>query len=122
MNSSLVAAVGDLSNLDVLELGECNGELTEELAASIGKLSNLRKLRLEQLTNLEPDFKLFESLKSLQRLKSLELINIELRTGFCEAITACTNIENLLIIPLYKTEVSVLLFFFPPNVDAKAEF
>lgn len=100
-----IQVIADLKNLRVLELGECSCLSISQLSYSISRLEKLEKLRLEQVTNLDPDYELFASLKNLKHFKSLELINVYVKQGFDKAIGACQNIEELLIIPLYKAEV-----------------
>lgn len=104
---TVIQAIADLKNLRVLELGECSGVSVVQLAYSLARLERLERLRLEQITNLDPKFELFAALKTLKHFRSLELINVDVKQGFDKAIVACQNIEELLIIPLYKAEVRI---------------
>ncbi len=99
-------AIKTLENLRVLELGECES-LTKDFTDVLSSFKKLEKLRLEKVVDLDPEYKLFSTLKHLKNFKSLELINIEVKVGFDKALKACQNLEEFLLIPLYRKEVRI---------------
>ncbi|XP_065204736.1 uncharacterized protein LOC135834709 isoform X1 [Planococcus citri] len=99
----LLKMISEASNLVTLELGDCS-DLPPSFGTEIGKLQKLEKLRLEKVDNLAPDYELLTILNGMETLKSLELINVEVKDGFDEVMARCNNIENFLIIPLYISQ------------------
>lgn len=96
--------ISEARNLVTLELGDC-AMLPPDFAHEIGKLRKLEKLRLEKLDNLAPNYELLNIINSMEALKSLELINVEIKDGFDQVLSQCKNVENFLIIPLYLSQV-----------------
>lgn len=97
-------AISRLNHLRVLELGECE-TLSHNFTDILTNLKRLERLRLEKVVNLDPDYRMFSLLKDLRHFRSLELINCEVKIGFDEALAHCRNLEEFLLIPLYKTQV-----------------
>ncbi|XP_065212882.1 uncharacterized protein LOC135840319 isoform X2 [Planococcus citri] len=103
MDEDLLKIISEASNLVTLELGDCS-DLPSSFGTEIGKLTKLEKLRLEKLDNLAPNYELLTIVNGMETLKSLELINVEIKDGFDEVMARCNNIENFLIIPLYISQ------------------
>lgn len=103
---STLEAISECRHLRILELGDCDS-LPSNFADVIGKLHNLERLRLENVTNLDPHYSIFHVIKHLKHFKSLELINFEVKVGFDQALATCQNIEEFLLIPLYQHQVYI---------------
>ncbi|XP_014287149.1 uncharacterized protein [Halyomorpha halys] len=87
-----------------LELGECSTLSTEMATQTLPKLTNLVRLRLEKGQNDCPTIALLNAIAGLPNLVQLELINFDVKPGFDKALSKCTNIQTLLIIPTYVTQ------------------
>ncbi|KAJ2941351.1 hypothetical protein O0L34_g3551 [Tuta absoluta] len=94
--------IGQLQQLESLELGECT--FRAEFAAVLSRLRALRRLRLERGTADCAAPQILRVLATLPLLTRLELVNIDVKVGFDEALAACTNIQRLLIIPTYVSQ------------------
>ncbi|XP_048000744.1 uncharacterized protein LOC125237657 isoform X2 [Leguminivora glycinivorella] len=94
--------VGQLPQLESLELGECS--FRAEFALVLGKLSRLKRLRLERGTAQCAAPALLRALALLPNLTSLELVNFDVKVGFDDALAECKNIQRLLIIPTYVSQ------------------
>ncbi|KAF6211842.1 hypothetical protein GE061_012358 [Apolygus lucorum] len=91
-------------SLENLELGECV-KLPEKFATvALLKLVNLKRLRLERGGTGCPTLPILHTIASLPNLTQLELINFDIKPGFDKALSKCTNIKILLIIPTYVTQ------------------
>ncbi|XP_053618362.1 uncharacterized protein LOC128679891 isoform X2 [Plodia interpunctella] len=98
----LCDVVGQLPQLQSLELGECT--FSTEFASAVRGLSQLRRLRLERGTAHCAASAILRSLALLPLLTSLELVNIDVKVGFDDALAECKNIQRLLIIPTYVSQ------------------
>ncbi|XP_060807303.1 uncharacterized protein LOC106135777 isoform X1 [Amyelois transitella] len=98
----LCDVVGQLPQLESLELGECT--FRAEFAAALRALRALRRLRLERGPAHCAAHLLLRELARLPRLTSLELVNIDVKVGFDDALAECKNIQRLLIIPTYVSQ------------------
>lgn len=98
------------TNLSFLEIGDCDC-LSKDFATVIKRLTNLTSLRLENCCGRFENFaqEVLFSIRSLQKLKILELINIEFSNSVEDELEKCTGIKALLIIPAYVSQVSLLL-------------
>ncbi|XP_028156422.1 uncharacterized protein LOC114350003 [Ostrinia furnacalis] len=94
--------IGQLSQLESLELGECT--FRAEFAGVLAKLARLRRLRLERGTAQCAAPALLRALAALPLLTRLELVNIDVKVGFDDALAECKNIQRLLIIPTYVSQ------------------
>lgn len=122
--------VGQLEQLESLELGECS--FGGSFATALGKLVKLRKLRLERGVAHCAAPALLRALAALPKLTRLELVNFDvkvttdqniypseesdtnniilihelhvLQVGFDDALAECKNIQRLLIIPTYVSQ------------------
>ncbi|XP_072947919.1 uncharacterized protein [Epargyreus clarus] len=94
--------VGQLEQLESLELGECS--FPGSFAAALAKLSRLRRLRLERGVAHCAAPALLRALATLPRLTRLELVNFDVTVGFDDALAECKNIQRLLIIPTYVSQ------------------
>ncbi|XP_069355833.1 uncharacterized protein [Maniola hyperantus] len=94
--------VGQLEQLESLELGECS--FGGSFAAALGKLVKLRRLRLERGVAHCAAPALLRALAALPKLTRLELVNFDVKVGFDDALAECTNIQRLLIIPTYVSQ------------------
>ncbi|KAM3955935.1 LOW QUALITY PROTEIN: uncharacterized protein ACR2FA_010099 [Aphomia sociella] len=98
----LVDVVGQLGALEVLELGECS--FRAEFATALRQLARLRRLRLERGTAACAAPALLRALAQLPQLRALELVNVDVKVGFDDALAECKNIQRLLIIPTYVSQ------------------
>ncbi|XP_075985735.1 uncharacterized protein LOC142982895 isoform X2 [Anticarsia gemmatalis] len=98
----LCDVIGSLPALESLELGECT--FRAEFAGVLSRLARLRRVRLERGTPhcAAPD--ILRALATLPLLTRLELVNIDVKPGFDDALAACTNVQRLLIIPTYVSQ------------------
>lgn len=98
----LCDVIGSLPALESLELGECT--FRAEFAGVLARLARLRRVRLERGTPhcAAPD--ILRALATLPLLTRLELVNIDVKPGFDDALAACTNVQRLLIIPTYVSQ------------------
>ncbi|XP_063388121.1 uncharacterized protein LOC134673996 [Cydia fagiglandana] len=94
--------VGQLPQLESLELGECS--FRAEFALVLGKLTRLKRLRLERGTAQCAAPALLRAVALLPNLTSLELVNFDVKVGFDDALAECKNIQRLLIIPTYVSQ------------------
>lgn len=99
-------AISELKNLRVLELGDCES-LPNTFTDVLVDMRKLERLRLEKVVNLDPEYRIFSTLRDLPRFEVLELINFEVKIGFDKALSQCENLRELLLIPLYRTQVRV---------------
>ncbi|CAH2097489.1 unnamed protein product [Euphydryas editha] len=94
--------VGQLEQLESLELGECS--FGASFASALGRLVKLRRLRLERGVSHCAAPALLRALAALPRLTRLELVNFDVKVGFDDALAECKNIQRLLIIPTYVSQ------------------
>lgn len=99
-----VEVVGELTNLESLDLGECS-DFPENFGTDIiSKLTKLEKLRLEKGQGTCCTFNILDAVSKIPCLEQLELVNFDVKSGFDRALGACTNIKKLLIIPTYISQ------------------
>lgn len=97
-------------DLETLEIGDCE-LLSEKFVISLRRFINLRYLRLENgFNNLTPE--VFGVIKSFNKLKIVELINIKVTESVKNELKNCNFINSLLIIPDYKNQVIYLMLYF----------
>lgn len=93
-----------------LEIGDCDS-LSEDFAEVLKRFKNLSSLRLEncygKFNTLAPN--VISSIKCLDKLKILQLINIDLDINIVDGLETCFHIRYLMIIPLCITPVSIIL-------------
>lgn len=105
-------------NLENLELGHCNN-LSERFAMLIRRFTNLKSLRLENCDKWgKYSGTIFNAIRSLKKLKSLELINININSRTKYELEKCIGIQALCIIPLYDYEVSNIILYLMINVNS----
>ncbi|GLH09244.1 Uncharacterized protein GBIM_14349, partial [Gryllus bimaculatus] len=93
-----------LTQLESLELGECN-DFNEAFGSEcLPCLKKLTRLRLETGQMKCPTFVILNGLHTLPLLTHLELVNFDIKPGFDKALAQCTNIKRLLLIPTYLTQ------------------
>lgn len=96
--------IGELKNLESLDLGECM-DLPETFGADIlTKLDKLEKLRLEKGQGNCHTLEILEAVKNMPHLEQLELVNFDVKNGFDLALGGCVNIKKLLVIPTYISQ------------------
>lgn len=105
----LLKIISEATNLVTLELGECAKLPAEFASETLSRLTKLEKLRLEKLQDLAPNYDFLNVIKDMNTLKYLELINIEVKDGFDDALASCKNLDHLLIIPTYVSQVKPLV-------------
>jgi len=93
-----------------LEIGDCDC-LSKSFAVVLNRFTNLISLRLENCCGKWELYAqdVFVTIRSLEKLKILELINIDFDTYVRDELEKCDGIRALLIIPSYKCKVSELL-------------
>ncbi|XP_037873836.1 uncharacterized protein LOC101738884 isoform X1 [Bombyx mori] len=94
--------VSALPALESLELGECT--FRADFPAALSRLTRLRRLRLERGTAHAASPPTLRALAALPHLTSLELVNVDVKVGFDDALAECKNIQRLLIIPTYVSQ------------------
>lgn len=103
LGSTSIKALGDLKNLETLELGECT-EIGQNFAELLPNLAKLQRLRIEKGQENFNMFAILDGLAKLPNLKQLELINCDVKVGFDKHINKCHNIRKLLLIPTYVSQ------------------
>ncbi|XP_075233462.1 uncharacterized protein LOC142331438 isoform X3 [Lycorma delicatula] len=105
MPAELSEVFESLVNLESVELGECS-TLPESIAVNgLSKVNRLQRLRLEKGHGPScPTIPLLNTISKLPTLTQLELINFDIKPGFDTALSNCTNLRTLLIIPTYVTQ------------------
>lgn len=84
----------------------------------IKRFTNLKSLRLENCDNWEKCSKnIFNAIRSLKKLKSLELINIKFNACIKNELEKCTGIQSLGIIPTYDYEVSNIILYLMISIN-----
>lgn len=96
------------TGLEVLEIGDCDC-LSKDFAVSLQRFVNLTTLRLENCCSRWDNIAecVFITIRSLEKIKILELINIEFTTNVEEGLEKCVGIRSLLIIPAYVSQVCI---------------
>ncbi|VVC41320.1 Leucine-rich repeat domain, L domain-like [Cinara cedri] len=95
-------------DLEVLEIGDCKC-LPDDFPMYLKKLINLRSLRLINCHGRWDKFAMeyFSAIRSLKKLKNLELVNIVFNQCVKEQLEQCDGITGLLIIPaIYLLELA----------------
>ncbi|XP_038107074.1 uncharacterized protein LOC6041154 isoform X2 [Culex quinquefasciatus] len=103
LGSTSIEALGELENLESLELGECT-EIGQNLADILPNLTKLQRLRLEKGQEAFNMFTVLEGISKVPSLSQLELINCDVKVGFDKHLHRCTNIKKLLLIPTYVSQ------------------
>lgn len=104
LNKQNVSVIGNLVNLESLDLGECS-DFPENFGTDvIAKLTKLEKLRLEKGQGTCCTFDILDAVSKIASLEQLELVNFDVKAGFDSALGACANIKKLLIIPTYISQ------------------
>ncbi|XP_035451677.2 uncharacterized protein LOC118277105 isoform X1 [Spodoptera frugiperda] len=94
--------IGSLEGLESLELGECT--FGASFAGVLARLARLRRVRLERGTPHCAAPAILRALATRPLLTRLELVNIDVKPGFDDALAACSNVQRLLIIPTYVSQ------------------
>lgn len=103
LGSTSIEALGELENLESLELGECT-EIGQNLADILPSLTKLQRLRLEKGQEGFNMFTVLEGISKVPSLSQLELINCDVKVGFDKHLNRCSNIKKLLLIPTYVSQ------------------
>lgn len=96
-----VTALGELCNLETLEIGECTKMVAELAQEVLPKLKKLRRLRLEKGVTEKT---LMVQLARMAQLEHVEFINFDVKNEFNESLGKCTNLRKLMIIPTYISQ------------------
>jgi len=98
------------TGLQNLEIGDCD-VFDKFLTKVIGRLVNLKMLRLENLIKDSTVYSLnvFGVIAGLKKLSVLELININFDSAVGMKLVKCRSLQTLVIIPVYERSVSLLL-------------
>lgn len=96
--------------MEFFEIGDCYS-ITKDFVGVLKRLINLKSLRLENCGNNFKHFVrgVFRSIRSLEKLEILQLINIEINDDVEVELAICSGIKVLMIIPMYNNEVIILL-------------
>lgn len=106
-------SLGTLSTtLEVLEIGDCE-YIPDGFPIFIQNLTNLKSLRLENCSdNFEKYAKdFFYAISTLEKLRLLELVNINFNDCVEEGLEKCDGITGLLIIPMYAKKVIYIIYY-----------
>ena len=95
---------GTMIHLKLLELGDC-ASAPGCFFKTVSELCKLEKLRLEK-GSVGVDF---AKLSNAPRLKQVELIDFQVKSGFREGLKPVKNIEKMLLIPRYKVGIKMHL-------------
>lgn len=97
-------AIGCLTNLESLEIGDCS-ELSIVLSDHIlPKLTKLSRLRMEKGEAECGTIRLIQAVAKMPALVQLELVNFDIKPEFDKEIIKCVNVRKLLIIPTYISQ------------------
>lgn len=97
-------------NIEFLEIGDCDC-LSKDFAVTLKRFVNLKSLRLENCCGRWEQYAqdVFTVIRGLEKLKILELINIEFSNCVEDELEKCDGIKALLIIPAYVSQVCILI-------------
>lgn len=99
-----ISFIGELTQLESLELGECS-ELTAGFSADVLlKLQRLQRLRLEKGQDKCCTFEIIDAVAKLPQLVQLELVNFDIKPDFDTHLKGCRNVKRLLVIPTYISQ------------------
>lgn len=97
-----------------MEIGDCE-IIPDDFPMLVKRFTNLKSLRLENCCGKWDSFskEVFVAIRTLNKLRILELVNIEFTNCIEEELEKCDGIKSLLIIPAYVSQVSIiqLLYF-----------
>lgn len=88
-----------LINLQTLELGECSEFFNTFGSSVLSELKHLKRLRLEKVLGSCCNVDILGSVSKLEKLETLQLINISISREFDECLSKCFNVKKLLVIP-----------------------
>ncbi|XP_025418801.1 uncharacterized protein LOC112689348 isoform X3 [Sipha flava] len=93
------------TGLEFLEIGDCSF-LSKDFARLLKRFNNLTSLRLENCVGKWENFAqdVFIVIRNLEKLRILELINIEFSSSVEDELEKCFGIKALLIIPAYVSQ------------------
>ena len=91
------AALMEVFRFLLLELGDCSSA-PGCFFKTVSELCKLEKLRLEK-GSVGVDF---AKLSNAPKLKQVELIDFQVKSGFREGLKRVKNIQKLLLIPQYR--------------------
>lgn len=91
--------------MEHFEIGDCDA-IPHDLPNIIRRLFNLKNLRLENCVG-KYTREIVKVVQTLKKLRTLELININLNDCLEDGIENCDGITAFLIIPSYNTRVSI---------------
>lgn len=100
-----IQVLSQLVKLESLEIGECES-LTEHFGLDVlSRLENIQKLRLEKgpISSIST-YNIIETISKLRKLNQVELINFDVKPGFDEVLSLCTNLERFMLIPTYISQ------------------
>ena len=120
VNNSIYS-ISSLSSLTTLELGECIDLPSDFSDRVLMKLENLHRLRLEKGQNSFPMFDILNAISMLKHLEQLELINCDVKIGFNEHISKCTNLQKLLLIPTYISQSAATNFMIMKGIKTLSD-
>lgn len=105
------AKLGELVDLESLELGFCDKLKDDQFAENLSRLEKLQRLRIEKGSENFNINKVLEVIaKDLKCLVQLELINCDVKNNFVESIAQCRNVKRLLLIPTYVSQSAATNF------------
>lgn len=104
LNAERFSALGSLTTLETLELGECC-DFTREFATEVlANLVCLERLRLEKGQEKCSTFDILDTISRLPKMAHLELVNFDVKSGFDSRIAHCKNLKRLMLIPTYISQ------------------
>ncbi|XP_055706459.1 uncharacterized protein LOC129803730 isoform X2 [Phlebotomus papatasi] len=104
LGGARVEILGELEQLESLEIGECN-DISEILARDVlPRLGKLQRLRLEKGEVNCNTSAILAAVAPKESLQQLELVNFDIKPKFNEEIALCVHVKKLLIIPTYISQ------------------
>ncbi|GAB0091068.1 hypothetical protein DMENIID0001_058650 [Sergentomyia squamirostris] len=98
-------SLGGLINLTDLEIGDCSDVDDFFFSDTLPKLPLLQRLRIMGARDEAKTTAFVNAVaQKIPWLRQLELVNFELKKGFKEAIAKCTNLNTLLLAPIYPND------------------
>ncbi|XP_074661818.1 uncharacterized protein LOC141914494 [Tubulanus polymorphus] len=98
--------IASLTNLEELEVGDCDS-WTAETYKCLGKLTKLRRLRLEN-GGCHPDLGLADGLSKMTQLEQLQLMVFQLPDTLAKVLPNMANLKRLSLWPDTRSQAAVM--------------
>lgn len=96
-----------------LEIGHCEN-MSEEFAIALKRFVNLTSLKLDNYycNTTEVTHEIFETIRGLKKLTTLEFINISCEIDVINELEQCDNIRILTIYPIYVSILAIYKYIY----------